>query len=298
MKIFLLITLFFSFYLEAAECPMPWLCSIDEMEVPYTFLKQKKIVNVKIRSGILPHQGNFKGNILYFEGLGDSMLNHAPLFSKLTSHGYRIIAFDYMGQGGSSGSMDDTRIKVIPEMGKAILHKWAVQSGPLIILGWSTGGLAGYLATQRMKVDGVILIAPSLSPRFILGEGIQKLPINQITIRTLTSDNYNKFKDPHIDMIRPSSPLKVLNFSLDLVQSSQEAKKLSMHSRIKGLVLLGGKKDNYINSIKTQNIIKKMAPYFIIRNFPDALHEIDNERLEIRELAHEEILSFLSLHFN
>lgn len=67
---------------------------------------------VDIRLGYLTANSAvpFKGNILYYQGLGDSILNHDPLFSVLTNAGYRVIAFDYMGQGGSDGSMNHTSI--------------------------------------------------------------------------------------------------------------------------------------------------------------------------------------------
>lgn len=86
-----------------------------KMNIPYTSLglvagvpslsigTRYHVTREKIRMGYYPEQGVFKGNILYYEGLGDSMLNHAPLFEKLSQNGYRVIAFDYMGQGGSSG---------------------------------------------------------------------------------------------------------------------------------------------------------------------------------------------------
>ena len=64
------------------------------------FIKYKKAT---IRTGLLKSDSlTSLGTILYLQGLGDSMMNHAPLFNHLNRNGYNIIAFDYMGQGGST----------------------------------------------------------------------------------------------------------------------------------------------------------------------------------------------------
>ena len=72
---------------------------------------------IKLRAGYLQESKAPKGNILYLEGLADSMFNHEQLFTALMKEGYRVIAFDYPGQGGpgprqggSQGNMNDTRI--------------------------------------------------------------------------------------------------------------------------------------------------------------------------------------------
>ena len=68
--------------------------------------------SVELRTGLLYESANvpFKGCVMYLEGLGDSILNHRPLFTALSEGGFRVITFDYMGQGGSTGSMNHTRI--------------------------------------------------------------------------------------------------------------------------------------------------------------------------------------------
>ena len=176
-----------------ASCPLPWVCEKVKLAVPYSSVKGVRFAPVEIRAGYLPHKGEFKGNILYFQGLGDSMLNHDPLFIKLSREGFRVIAFDYMGQGGSSGSMNKTRIQFIPWIGERIWNRFAYRKNEFqekTVIGWSTGGLAAYLAATESKADKVILIAPGLAPRKIVGEGIFNRIPNEITLRTLTTDVY------------------------------------------------------------------------------------------------------------
>ena len=69
---------------------------------------------IKLRAGHFPSKTHPpKANVLYLEGLADSMFNHDRLVNTLSEAGYRIIAFDYPGQGGSEGSMGQTRITEI-----------------------------------------------------------------------------------------------------------------------------------------------------------------------------------------
>jgi alpha-beta hydrolase superfamily lysophospholipase len=281
-----------------ASCPKPWVCEHLNMVVPYTTVKGIKFSKPSIRAGYLPHQGEFKGNILYYQGLGDSMLNHRPLFSKLSVAGFRVIAFDYMGQGGSSGSMNQTRIEYIPWIGNRVWERLAFNKSNFperIVMGWSTGGLAAYFSAMQNKVDKVILIAPGIVPRKIVGEGLWNDLPNEITLETLTTDIYfDRDSNPHVDSIKPDSPLKVPFFSLNLLKTAKGVQTNKIPSRIKGLVLLSGESDTYVNAKKTLRVLSKNAQQFEVISYPDALHEIDNERREIREVAHQDILNFLN----
>lgn len=293
----LLLALLFSFPAFAA-CPKPWVCEMVKMPVPFTTIKGIKFTLAKIRAGYLPHKGPFKGNVIYYQGLGDSMMNHDPLFKKIAANGYRVIAFDYMGQGKSSGSMNRTRIEYIPWIGDRIWNKYALKINQFPkknIIGWSTGGLAAYLSAVENKVDKVILISPGIAPRKIVGEGIWNDIPNEITIETLTTDIYfDRLSDPHRDEIKPNSPMKVPLFAINLLITAKKVEHRNVSKLIKGFVLLSGEDDTYVNANRTREIIRENAPHFEIQTYEDALHEIDNERRDIREAAHRDILHFLN----
>jgi alpha-beta hydrolase superfamily lysophospholipase len=261
------------------------------LTVPYTGLDGVKFTRADIRAGYLAHEGTFKGNVIFFQGLADSMLNHAPLFNKITKAGYRVIAFDYMGQGGSTGKMNKTRIEYIPWIGERVWNKFALNTNefPLkTIIGWSTGGLAAYVSAIEHKADKVILIAPGIAPRKIVGEAYE------ITLESLTTDVYfDRQSNPHRDAIKPTSPLKVPAFSVDLILTSEKMKNKPVSNAVKGFVLLSGEDDTYVNAERTHRILEKSAPHFQVKAYAGALHEIDNERKEIRESAHRDILNFL-----
>lgn len=193
----------------ARVCPSPWLgaangiqdCQLLKMkiDVDSVWTGHRWTVQAWIRNGYLEANPSvpFKGNVIYYEGLGDSMLNHMPLFRLLTDAGYRVIAFDYMGQGGSTGSMNDTRITTIGAIGRVIWNRQARDLANFpkhTIIGWSTGGLAAYSeASMRTDVDKVVLIAPGLVPNMLVGEQHPlRGQIDLITLSTLTKGRHTK----------------------------------------------------------------------------------------------------------
>jgi len=289
-------------FASEAICPKPWICEAVQLKIPYTPLDLQSVpmshASASIRAGYFPEEGSFQGNIIYFEGLGDSFINHQPLFSKLSEAGYRVIAFDYMGQGGSSGKMDDTRIKTIPMIGDIIWKKFARDTETFpqkTIIGWSTGGLAAYMAASENKADRIVLIAPGIVPNAIVGAGLLSWPPNKITLSSLTTAAPYQSGDsnPHLDPIRPNSPVKVTDFAVDLLSTARLARHTQIPANIPGLVLLSGSNDTYVDAEQTKKVLRKTAPHFKVVQCYGALHEIDNERESIREKAVYDILSFL-----
>lgn len=294
-------------------CPAPWKshsenpndCSLREFALTTWSGRTGARWEIKasIRSGYLAENPEvpFRGNVIYYEGLGDSMLNHMPLFNKLTQAGFRVIAFDYMGQGGSSGSMNRTRIVPIGSLGEQIwnLHARDLENFPKKnIIGWSTGGLAAYVqARMKIDVNNIVLIAPGIAPNMIVGEqNLLQFKFNQITLPTLTTQIYAQGVDnPHLDPIKPTSPLEVMDFSWDLLITAETNRSLPMSRRVNGFVLLSGDSDTYVNARKTYSILKKVAPHFLVKQYPNTLHEIDNEAEPHRSNAHRDILNFLDM---
>src|SRR5262249_31480502 len=149
---------------------------------------------------------------------------HRPLFEDLASHGFRIIAFDYMGQGGSSGSMNDMRIQDISTLGEQVWIHFYRPGGrlPKVILGWSAGGLAAYKASPSNHPSALVLMAPALVPRSRVGRFTMsdEWPYVQMTITpaSLTRDSTKSIlqgRDPHLEPIWPDSPQKAPDFSID-----------------------------------------------------------------------------------
>jgi len=257
-----------------------------EQRIRYGYFEENKTVE-------------FKGNILYLQGLGDSMLNHKPLFDFLSDRGYRILSFDYQGQGGSGGSMNHTRIRdrYFPELEIKVLAKrnWEKfarieesKESDRIVLGWSTGGLAAYSLAEEEWADRVILLAPGISPKAIFGDKFK------IIKDTLTRREFVPSQDPHLDPIRPSTPIKAPLFSLNLLATAKASQKWKISSDIEGIAFFGGEKsDRYVFARKSIRILKRNAKHFSVHQYKDAYHELDNEISEVSEDLFHKIADFL-----
>jgi alpha-beta hydrolase superfamily lysophospholipase len=282
-------------------CPSPWRCEPIEFNARVKTLGIPHEVSAQLRSGYLPENPAvpFRGNVIFYEGLGDSMLNHAPLFKKLTDAGYRVIAFDYMGQGGSTGTMDNTRIEDIPRIGALAWSKYARDTNAFpakTVIGWSTGGLAAYYQAHLGQLDKVVLIAPGISARWDIGEShLRPLEVDEITLPTLTTETYRDgTSNPHVDPIRPDTPLVVPDFAIDLQEKGLWARnRWAIPPSVQGLTLLSGPHDTYVNAQQTEVVLAARAPGFKIVRFGGALHEIDNEVPPIAQAAQGDILSFI-----
>lgn len=263
-----------------------------------------------IRAGILRHTNSeYKGTIMYLQGLGDSMLNHAPLFNFLNKHGHNIISFDYMGQGGSTGKMNSTRIHNINELSEIVWAQFEAPKKKKILLGWSTGGLAAYRYAYKYpdKTQAVILLAPGISPKMMVGEssnlacfmGYGYLPrsckLLAITKASLTQNLFSNTEDPHIDKIKPDSPLDVPSFATNLLATAVNAKSWVISTQVKGMVYLSSDDDTYVDANKTIEILSRNARHFEHYQFGHgALHELDNELDIISNYLRKDILRFLN----
>ena len=166
--------------------------------------------------------------MLYLEGLGDSMLNHQKFFESLSARGYRVIAFDYMGQGGSTGSMNHSRfidpifpVLEIRKLAKLVWEKFArPDSAKKLVLGWSTGGLAALQLAHDKWADAVVLIAPGLNPRLVVGEFFH------ITEASLACVAYAVGENPHVEPVKPEYALQVPLFAKSLLATAAIAELL------------------------------------------------------------------------
>lgn len=293
---------------------------ISEGENSFVYASNVPMVGtVKLRAGYYRETATlpFKGCVLYLEGLGDSMLNHADLFTALSESGYRVIAFDYMGQGGSEGSMNHTRIidsyfpaLQISSIAEKVWSKYAPVRDPIsgndcsqskkMIIGWSTGGLAAYEMANRGWADAVVLINPGIAPNKFVGEAAEHpellltgAPV--ITERTLTRLNPNSPYNPHIDPIKPNTPVKVPLFAANLIHSAQLSQNWIIKPSVKGLLLASGTEDTYVDNGAAIQIIRGNAPHFIIAQFSGGpLHELDNEVPQLATLVHANTINFLN----
>jgi pimeloyl-ACP methyl ester carboxylesterase len=164
-------------------------------------------VSAKIRAAMMSEKGDrCNGAVIFLQGIGDSLQNHMKLYSALSEKGYRVITFDYMGQGASTGHLNDMRVESIPVLAEQVYQRYTGKDRPAcakkIVIGWSTGGTAAHYWTadqvfkygnkpDNTKIDAVVLLNPSLSLRALPGEtDVQKdlkaLKLAVFTRKTMT----------------------------------------------------------------------------------------------------------------
>lgn len=272
--------------------------------------------NVYLRTGyyLESESAPFKGCVLYLEGLADSVANHSALFNKLSQAGYRVVFFDYMGQGGSRGSMNNTRILAplssslqISTQAKFIWDRYSnrkdeyfgrdCSQSKKMVMGWSTGGLATYGLAHEGWAEAVALIAPGIHPKKFVGEAAASpklmFTLDQvISERTLTRNTFTKSHNPHLDPIKPISPAVVPLFAANLLLSSEFAQGWEIPKKVSGLVFLSGHEDTYVDRTATEKTLKKKAAHFKVIAYDKALHELDNELPEVAEDMHEKTVQF------
>lgn len=286
-------------------------------------------LGIKFRAGYSLETSELKGCVLYLQGLADSILNHKPYFSHLNQAGYRVIFFDYMGQGGSQGKMNNTRVKIglppnatkqmilkyenqdkhyeIPEQGDFFWSRYkgikngagqSCEDSPKIVIGWSTGGLSAYSMAHEKRADAVILIAPGIHPNIMVGESASrwdKMLFFRKTIseRTLTRNRFEGISNPHVDPISPGSPMYAPQFAGNLLITASNSTRWKIDSSVRGLVFLSGQEDSYVDREKTVKTLNKNAPQFEIRSYDGALHELDNETPDVANDLYVQSIKFL-----
>lgn len=299
---------------------------------PSEFLELVSVptLNLKLRAGYSLETSELKGCILYLQGLADSIRNHRPYFSRLNEAGYRVIYFDYMGQGGSEGSMNNTRVQAelpphatrqmlqrhekvdkhyeIQEQGEFFWSRYKFvknnigqdcSESPRLIIGWSTGGLAGYRMANEKRADAVILIAPGIHPKWMVGESANSwnkmVFLKQvITERTLTRNRFEGEVNPHLEPIKPKSPANVPRFAGNLIGIATHSTSWKIQPSIQGMVFLSGMEDTYVDREATLSTLGKNAPHFEVVSYDGALHELDNETPEVTKDLYERSIRFLN----
>jgi len=273
---------------------------------------------IKLRAGLFPSQKpQLKATVLYLEGLADSMYNHENLINTLSLEGYQVIAFDYPGQGGSEGSMNQTRITAndLPldklegllgiEKSNDHFSKFKEafnKHKPELFDTFLISDMADKVWEEIKKKND---IDPTKQINAVIGwstgglaayewakdnkEGIKAVVLiapgtNTKFVDVIETKTLNGSGFQHLDNIRPNCPVKIPGFSMNLLASGHASQDWKVENDIKGLVLLSDpEKDSYVDSEAVGNTLKRNAKHFEFVKYDGAAHEIDNETIENRK---------------
>ncbi len=241
-------------------------------------------LSFKMRIGTQTPNTPVIGDVLYIHGFGDRLDNHGPLFDEWNRAGLRVIAFDLPSHGENEGRAGNIDYFIFERIGKMVarVEKLTREDAqrPLILAGWSTGGLIATRMVQNLSreaipgrsLSGLILFAPAISVPVLIGErGI-------VTLRTLTHNP----SPPHNGELSPKSPFEHPIFSGQLILQSGKALFLDLPKTLPVLTMLGDpKEDRYINTQVVRDwVISKRSPHsarHVGLQCLGAKHELDNE---------------------
>lgn len=238
---------------------------------------------------ITPDHNKPLGTILFIHGFGDRWANHEPLINEWVEDGFQVVAFDLPSHGETTGDgLSSFSFNQLARLVESVAMYAGVKSSrpPLLIAGWSTGGLLATRIAQALwdhnfyKVSGLILFAPGISVPYQVGEPSLRYPLGQVTARTLT----HKSTPPHkANPIQPKSPGSTLRFAIKLKINSWLSQLQVLPKKIPTLVLLSGdKEDLYVNTPKVKSWAARQIAHgadIKVVQFPNARHELDNETI-------------------
>ena len=234
-----------------------------------------------------------KGDVLFLTGFADRADNHGPLFRQITDAGFRVISFDYPSHGETQcWNLNFHDFSTLLTLTEFILHKPKFKSDrPLVLIGWSTGGLMAYRMVQRgylpsRQITGLVLLAPGIYVRKVPGEQ------GYVTLESLLSNP----TPPHMGPIKPKSPLHYPLFGSTIVLNSVLARAQKV-PKLPTLMILGDTElDEYVETkkiIKWYKKIKTKNEHFEAFQCPGSKHELDNEIEPIGKSVRQKIVNFI-----
>ena len=236
--------------------------------------------HVDLHYGVYAPEGETKGDILFLHGFGDNYENHGPLFKEWNQAGFRVISFDFPSHGKTTntflGDLNCMGFEDLNAMAVKVLGLTLEDSDrPLLLAGWSTGGLLAVRMVQAFSASleerspqGLILFAPGVSVKPCVGNAIC-----QITNDTLTHNTALQKR-----AITPEFPAMKVKFAAKLLFNAMLSWDQPLPA-IPVLTFVAGEDDRYVQSNKIKEWVKKQNKNTNVIGIqcPRSKHELDNE---------------------
>lgn len=240
--------------------------------------------------------GSPRGQVLIVHGLGEHGGRYAAVAAALNAHGWRVLAHDHRGHGGSQGARgviaaDDS---LLADLARVIDRAREVEAGPLLLLGHSLGGLvaarfvaealAPAPAAWSREVAGLVLSSPAIDPGLSAG---QKLLVS-LASRLAPTLALGNGLDPH-GISRDAAVVQA--YIADPLVHDRISGRLARFIRDAGAVVLAAAPrwsvptllmwagaDRCVAPAGSQRLAEAApAAVMAVRTWPDLAHELFNE---------------------
>ncbi len=241
------------------------------------FLENSQSSHCQIRAFESKPVGKIVADYFYFIGYGDRADNHKPLFDELNAAGIRVLSYDYPSHGLTNcGHLNNNNYSNLMDYAELLESQTREDANrPVILSGWSTGGLLALRLAQTHRfsnriIKSLVLIAPGLSVYvFVGGDGI-------IRDTTLTSNP----NPPHLAPPKPISPLLTPPFSSTLIANGLIAREEGLPNIPTMMFVAGNKLDSYAKTPELKEFVReelKRGSNLKAFQCKKSMHEMDNE---------------------
>lgn len=255
----------------------------------------------KVRVGVQSPDKPIVGDVLFLIGFADRIDNHGPLFAEWNKAGFRVVSFEYPSHGETTGpgldkfNFPNGAFPGLAQIAKQVeIHTREDSKRPLVLAGWSTGGLVGVRLVQGLSgirlersASAAVFFAPAVAVRALVGKA------GKVTQDTLTKNP----KPPHGGPIKPISPLLFPLFAADMLVNVKLSGHENFPSNIPTLFIIGDEKEDHY--VSPANIEKWVGEHRKSGNkniaglkCPGAMHELDNEPDPVGVLVRKAAASF------
>lgn len=245
---------------------------------------------LQLRVGEVRPAGTPVGDVLFLHGFSDRMDNHRPLFDAWTSRGFRVVSFEYPSHGETCGRnlvhyLYPSLARFAQQVEEATREE---ASRPLLVAGWSMGGLLAARMMQDLEggfsrpVAGAMLLTPGVVVHAFLGK---------VQNATLTRNP----SPPHTGPIAPTRPA-IFPIAANILYHGDRAFRRPMPEGVPILTVVGGdEEDVYAKSegVRSWVIERRMGGANMMGlSCPGGYHEIDNEPAPMGPIVQKELGNF------
>lgn len=158
---------------------------------------------------------------LYYHGNGGTLADRADLFGKMVADGSGLLAIDYRGYGGSTGSPTEQGLLIDGETAFAKVAAEGASPSRLVIVGESLGSAVAIAVAARHPVHALVLDSAFSSASDVAASQYPMFPV-----RLLMMDSFESWKR----IVAVKAPKLFLQGDKDVVIPLSTARKLYDHA--------------------------------------------------------------------